>query len=194
MTPSPAAPPPLRPASESPPGRPVPPLRPWRWHASVLAGLLTVATTVPAGVAIGQTGEQDGVDTALAYCTNLADAAADARFAKKAAKLTALEADVEARLAALEEKRAEYEAWLKRRQDFLDRAQENLVSIYTAMRPDAASEQLAAMDVLTAAAIIAKLTPRSASAVLNEMTTEQAAKIATIMSGMTRENDDRSNG
>lgn len=192
MTPTPAAPPPLRPASEQPPRRPLPPTRPSRWHVAALACLLTVATTVPVGHAIGQTGRpQDGLDTAIAYCTNLADKAADARFAKKAAKLAELEGQVEARIKALEAKRAEYQDWLDRRQRFLDRAQESLVSIYTAMRPDAASEQLGAMDETTAAAIIAKLSPRSASAVLNEMATEKAARIATILSGMGREKDRR---
>ena len=90
---------------------------------------------------------------------------------------------------ALETKRAEYEDWLERRQRFLERAQQNLVSIYSGMQPEAASEQLAAMDELTAAAIVAKLSPRAASAVLGEMQTEKAARIATIMSGLARESD-----
>ncbi len=193
MTNTPASPPPLRPASEGPPNRPPTKTRPARWQVAALACLLTVSTAVPAGHAIGQTGEQDGLDTAIAYCTNLADAASDARFAKKAAKLTELEAQVQSRIEALEAKRIEYEMWLDRRQRFLDRAQESLVSIYTAMRPDAASEQLGAMDETTAAAIIAKLSPRAASAVLNEMATDKAARIATILSGMGRESD-RSKG
>ena len=78
MTPTPAAPPPLRPSSEQPPYRPWPPGRPSRWQTVALACLLTLAATVPVGHAVGQTGrEPDGLDTAIAYCTNLADAAAD---------------------------------------------------------------------------------------------------------------------
>ena len=207
MTPTPAAPPPTRPADASlpPTQRPLPPRRIAVWHVASLALLLTLSTTVPAGQAIGQTGSgstaaaraggnAEGVDTALAYCSNLADAASDARFARKAARLRALEGEVEDRLKALEKKRAEYQEWLDKRQRFLAMAQQNVVSIYTAMRPDAASEQLAAMDDLTAAAIIARLSARSASAVLNEMETEKAARIATIMSGMARGNDERSEG
>ncbi|GAB5375472.1 MAG: hypothetical protein AcusKO_19340 [Acuticoccus sp.] len=206
MTPTPAAPPPTRPADASlpPTQRPLPPRRIAVWHVASLALLLTLSTTVPTGQASGQTGADgttasaggnaEGVDTALAYCSNLADAASDARFARKAARLRALEGEVEDRLKALEKKRAEYQEWLDKRQRFLAMAQQNVVSIYTAMRPDAASEQLAAMDDLTAAAIIARLSPRSASAVLNEMAIEKAARIATIMSGMARGSDERSEG
>lgn len=194
MTPPPAAPPPLRPAAGAPSGRPQPPRRPFAWQVAALTGLFMVATTVPTGVAIGQTSGADGLDTALSYCTNLADAAADARFAKKAARLEMLRGEVVERLEALEEKRAEYEAWLERRERFLARAQESLVSIYAGMRPDAASEQLAAMDETTAAAIVAKLSPRAASAVLNEMDTETAARIATIMAGLSRQDDTRGAG
>ena len=193
MTPCPAtSPPPPRPTASYPPHRPRPQGRVLR---ASLAAALFAATVLPAGRAIAQSPAQaggDGVDTALAYCTNLADAAADARFARKASRLKELEEDVERRLMALEEKRAQYEDWLERRQRFLDRAQQNLVSIYSGMEPESASAQLAAMDELTAAAIVAKLAPRTASAVLGEMQTDKAARIATIMSGLARESD-RSN-
>lgn len=172
-----------------PPHRPQPPHRPSSWRVGVFAAAFAVATTLPSGTALSQAGPRDGLDTALAYCTNLSDAAADARFAHKAAKLAELEAQVDARLAALEEKRAEYQEWLQKRERFLGMARESLVSIYSGMRPDAASEQLAAMDELTAAAIVARLAPRTASAVLNEMATEKAARLASIMAGMTQEND-----
>lgn len=201
MTPTPAAPPPTRPAetSQPPVPRPVPPRKVLFWHAAMLSLALTLTTAVPAGRAVGQvnaaiSSPAPGVDTALAYCSNLADAASDARFTRKVARLQALENELEKRLEALEKKRAEHQEWLDKRQRFLALAQQNVVSIYTAMRPDAASEQLAAMDDITAAAIIARLTPRSASAVLNEMATDKAARIATIISGMARENDDRSEG
>ncbi|MEM9223581.1 MAG: MotE family protein [Pseudomonadota bacterium] len=153
-----------------------------------------MATTVPSGRTFAQTSPPDGVDTAIAYCTNLADEAADARVARQAEKLRQLEQAIEERLGALEEKRAEYQDWLKRREDFLDRAQASLVSIYSGMRPDAASEQLAAMNELTAASIVAKLSPRAASAVLNEMAADKAARLATIIAGLSRENDNAGAG
>ena len=128
----------------------------------------------------------DGADTAAAYCSNLADEANDARFARKLARLKEAEAKIDDRLLALERKRAEYEEWLKRREDFLAMAHESLVAIYSGMRPDAASEQLAAMGEITAAAVIARIEPRTASAILNEMETTKAARLASIMAGMSR--------
>jgi flagellar motility protein MotE (MotC chaperone) len=125
-------------------------------------------------------------EAALAYCTNLADDAADARFALQLSRLEAAEAAIDERIAALDEKRREYEEWLKKRRRFMERAEESLVAIYAGMRPDAASEQLAEMNEFTAAAVIAKVTPRTASAILNEMEAEKAARLATIIAGLTR--------
>ena len=133
-----------------------------------------------------------GADTARAYCTNLADEAEDARYAHKLARLQEAEAKVEERLLALEAKRREYEEWLTRRERFMTLAQENLVAIYAGMRPDAASEQLAAMDELTAAAVMARIAPRTASSILNEMDVKKAARLASIMAGLARADRERS--
>ncbi|MCF3932468.1 MotE family protein [Acuticoccus sp. M5D2P5] len=163
-------------------------LRPLREGALIALALLGVTSVVPPAAA------QSADDTAFAYCTNLADEAADARFARKLAALEAAEAKVADRLAALETKRAEYEDWLARRERFLRLAEDSLVSIYSAMRPDAASAQLAEMNELTAAAVIAKVTPRTASAILNEMEPKKAARIASIMAGLSRVEPQRSAG
>ncbi|MBJ3778683.1 MotE family protein [Acuticoccus mangrovi] len=135
-----------------------------------------------------------GADTAIAYCTNLADEAADARYQRKLARLEEVERQIEARLQALEAKRADYQAWLERRQKFLALAEDSLVSIYAGMRPDAASAQLAAMNELQAAALIAKVTPRTASAILNEMDPQKAARIASIMAGLSRVEPEKTAG
>jgi flagellar motility protein MotE (MotC chaperone) len=121
---------------------------------------------------------------AAQYCNNIADAAADARFARQAAALAVLERDIEDRLARLETKRAEYQDWLDRREKFLKTAEEGLIAIYTQMKPDAASAQLSIMDEMTAAAILSKLPPRTASAILNEMDPTKAAQLTNIMAGL----------
>lgn len=133
-------------------------------------------TTVAAATATGSVATQ--------YCNNIVDAAADARFARQAAALAALEQDIEVRLTQLEAKRAEYQDWLDRREKFLKTAEEGLIAIYTQMKPDAASAQLSVMDEMTAAAIISKLTPRTASAILNEMNPAKAAALTNIMAGL----------
>ncbi|WP_243374168.1 MotE family protein [Microvirga solisilvae] len=116
-----------------------------------------------------------------AYCTNIADAAADARYALQKEELAKIEKEIEGRLKILEAKRAEYEDWLRRRNEVLQKADETIVSIYSRMRPDAAAIQLTNMDEEIAAAVIAKLNPRSASAVLNEMEPARAAQLANII-------------
>lgn len=130
---------------------------------------------------------------AAEYCSNIADRAADARFQRQVEALKALEVKVQDRIAMLEQKRAEYQDWLERREKFLASAEENLVAIYTQMRPDAASEQLAIMHEFTAAAILAKLPPRTASAILNEMDPSTAAQLTNIMAGLANPETNRRN-
>ncbi|MGF9761982.1 MotE family protein [Microvirga sp. 0TCS3.31] len=115
------------------------------------------------------------------YCTNIADAASDARFALQKQALADMEKEIEGRIKVLEAKRAEYEEWLKRRNEVLEKADETIVMIYSRMRPDAAALQLMNMDEEIAAAVIAKLNPRAASAVLNEMEPARAAQLANVI-------------
>lgn len=120
------------------------------------------------------------------YCANIADAAADARFALQKQALADMEMEIESRLKVLEAKRAEYEEWLRRRNEVLDKADETIVLIYSRMRPDAAAMQLTNMDEEIAAAVIAKLNPRVASAVLNEMEPGRAAQLANVITDAPR--------
>jgi flagellar motility protein MotE (MotC chaperone) len=115
------------------------------------------------------------------YCANIADAASDARFALQKQALADMEKEIEGRLKVLEAKRAEYEEWLRRRNEVLEKADETIVLIYSRMRPDAAALQLTNMDEEIAAAVIAKLNPRVASAVLNEMEPGRAAQLANVI-------------
>ena len=80
------------------------------------------------------------------FCSNIADAARDRRYVLQAEELQALQQEVDKRIKLLEEKRAEYEAWLKRREEFLAKAEDGVVKIYSGMRADAAAERLAEMD------------------------------------------------
>ena len=115
------------------------------------------------------------------YCANIADAASDARFALQKQALADMEKEIEGRIKVLEAKRAEYEEWLRRRNEVLEKADETVVMIYSRMRPDAAALQLINMDEEIAAAVIAKLNPRAASAVLNEMEPARAAQLANVI-------------
>lgn len=115
------------------------------------------------------------------YCAGIANAAADARYTWQKEALTALAKDIEVRIGQLEAKRAEYEAWLQRRQAFLAKADASVTAIYAKMRPEAASQQLTAMDTEAAAAILTRLDARIASAIMNEMEPGRAARLANVI-------------
>mgnify|MGYP002621254504 CR=1 FL=1 len=123
------------------------------------------------------------------FCSNIADAARDRRYALQQAELENLQKDIDRRIATLEEKRAEYEEWLTRRNDFLAKAEENLVEIYARMRPDAAAERLASVNVELAAGILMKLQARQAGIILNEMDSKAAAALTGIMASAARRQD-----
>ena len=123
------------------------------------------------------------------FCSNIADAARDRRYVLQTEELQALQQEVDKRIKLLEEKRAEYEAWLKRREDFLAKAEDSVVKIYSGMRPDAAAERLEEMDAALAAGILMKLEARKAGVILNEMERKKAAMLTGVMAAASRRND-----
>lgn len=133
----------------------------------------------PADAVTGQT-------LAERYCSNITDAAQDARFAWQAKTIAEMEKELDKRIAAIEEKTAELKTWVEQREKFLKLANENLVQIYSIMRADAAAPQLEAMNEVTAAAIIMKLPPKVAGAVLSEMEAEKAARMTATIAGAGR--------
>jgi flagellar motility protein MotE (MotC chaperone) len=139
------------------------------------------ATVVPAEAAAGTEIER--------FCSNIADAARDRRYALQAQELQQLQQGIDERVKLLEEKRAEYESWLKRREDFLAQAEDKLVKIYGGMRPDAAAERLAEIDAELAAGILMKLDTRKAGVILNEMESKAAALLTGVMASAARRTD-----
>ncbi len=126
---------------------------------------------------------------AQAYCENIADAAADARYLSQKAELMKLDDELARRTALLEEKTTEYKVWLERRNEFMKKAEQSLVELYTKVKPDAAAAQIAAMDEEAASALLIKLSTKKSSAILDEMPPEKAARIVAVMIGAVREQD-----
>ena len=62
---------------------------------------------------------------------------------------------------------------------------DDLVAIYAKMQPETAAVQIGGMDDPMAAAILGKLKPSAAGAILNEMEAERASKLAIVLSGTT---------
>lgn len=116
-----------------------------------------------------------------AFCGNIADAARDQRYLLQKKELEELQAEVDERIGLLEERSAKYREWLKKREDFMQVADTQLVEIYKNMAPDSAAAQLEIVKPGIAAAIVMKLSPRLASSILNEMDTKKAAALTTII-------------
>ena len=123
------------------------------------------------------------------FCSNVADPAVDARLAWQLKELEKAENLLHERIAEVEAKRAEYEKWMALRDDFLKKAEASVVEIYSRMKPEAAATQIAGMTDETAAAVLAKLSPRNSSAIFNEMDTARAAHLADLLGGMRRVDD-----
>ncbi len=125
----------------------------------------------------------DGANAAQQYCFNIADAAKDARYAWQKKTLADVEAELKKRIALLDERTAEYQKWLARRDEFIRTAEDGVVKIYSGMKPDTAGSHLALMNEETAAAVLVKLNTRNASAILNEMEPSKAARLTSIITG-----------
>lgn len=154
----------------------------------VLLALFVVAGALPSAKAQEQvrvtTGDSSGQEIQQ-YCGNIVDQARDQRYLMQKQDLEKLQEDINERVAILEARKAEYEDWLKRRNDFLQQAEANLINIYKTMKPDAAAPQLQEIDAGVAAAIIMKLPPRQSGLILSEMDAKKAAIVASIMSSAT---------
>lgn len=112
------------------------------------------------------------------YCSNIAAAATDARFAWRTARLNDVETRVKAKIKELDAKSAELRDWIEKREAIEKKASEKLVGIYAKMRPETAATQLSNLDDDMAAAVLSQLSPRQASAIFNEIVPERAAKLA----------------
>ena len=136
----------------------------------------------------GSTDDADKPRTASDYCKALGEVAGEARLKWQADQLQKLGASVREATAELEAKRVELELWIKRRDEFVNKATESLTDIFKLMKPDAAAAQLDGVDDVTAAAILLKLQPRISSRIFNELPSKRAARLVTVMSGATRYN------
>lgn len=116
------------------------------------------------------------------YCTAITDPARETRYALAEERLVSLRRTIEARRVDLSERTAELRDWVSRRETFLALADDRLVQIYGAMRPDTAGEQLALIDPVVGAALVMRLKPRQASGVLAAMPTEKAAELVSLIS------------
>ena len=118
------------------------------------------------------------------FCSNIADAARERRYAMQKAELEELKADIDERIALIDSKKAELQTWVEQRERFAEAANKTLVDVFAQMRPDAAAQRLEKMPGELSAALLSKLSPRQAGTILNEMSTDRAALVSMIMSAV----------
>ncbi len=87
------------------------------------------------------------------------------------------------RIADLEKVEASAREWIDKRDAQLKAASADLVAIYAKMQPENAARQIASMDDRMATAILGKLKPAAAGAILDEMESERASRLAGMMAG-----------
>lgn len=125
------------------------------------------------------------------YCRAIRDAAREARHAVQLRQIDSLKKELDDRLVKIDRRVAELKEWFGRREEFSNSVSAQLVGIYAVMRPESASAQLTKMDETTAAAILSRLEARAASAILNDMPPDTAARLVTILSAAARREDDQ---
>jgi flagellar motility protein MotE (MotC chaperone) len=164
--------------------RPKKPEAPGAWNAATVGAPPAAAAPGAPGAGEAKPPPPLEITPAIkAYCQNIEDAALEVRFLHQKRELQRLEGELEKRTAALEAKRAEYQTWLQRRDEFINKAEGSLVALYAKIKPEAAATQLTGIDEEAAAALLLKLSPRSASAILDQMDSAKAARLVSVMIG-----------
>jgi len=118
---------------------------------------------------------------AARYCANVAPSIAEARIAWQTKRLAELDAQLRQRIADLEKAEASAREWIAKRDALMATASDEVVAIYSRMQPENAARQLGAMDEKMAAAILARLKPGAAGAILDEMEADRASRLAGLV-------------
>ena len=120
------------------------------------------------------------------YCEAIHDMAVEARYAFQKSQLEAISAQIDEKVKKLEVRAGELKELLAKREAFVKQASAQLVGIYSAMRPESASEQMVRLNASVAAAILSQMDQRAASAILNDMPPDKAAKLTSVIFETTR--------
>ncbi len=165
-------------------------------HASIALAFAAVLIACPAAAQNGRapdrekqkaTADKAADSEASRFCANVTPSIAEARIAWQTKRLNDLDAQVKQRLADLEKAEASVKEWVAKRDATLKSASDDLVAIYSKMQPETAAQQIGAMNDQMAAAILSKLKPSAAGAILDEMEAERASRLAAFLSGVAGE-------
>jgi flagellar motility protein MotE (MotC chaperone) len=121
------------------------------------------------------------------YCAAVAPSVAESRVVWQTKRLNELDGEIKQRLAALEKAEAAAREWVEKREALMKSASDDIVAIYSKMSPESAANQIGAMDDDIAVAILARLKPQAAGAILDQMEAARASKLAAGLSGLSRD-------
>jgi len=150
--------------------------------AALALGLALLPASAQEGLKI-RPAERPAESEIQRYCTALAPGASEARTASQLRRLADLEELMREQAEKLEDKENAAREWVTKRETMMKAATDDVVAIYSKMSAEAAAPKLAIMDEMVAAAVLAKLKPQIASAILGEMDTEKAAKLTMLIAG-----------
>lgn len=115
------------------------------------------------------------------YCANVAPSIAEARIAWQTKKLADLDAQVRQRIADLEKAEASARDWIARRDEAMKAASDDVVAIYSKMQAENAAREISGLDDRVASAILAKMKPNAAAAILSEMEADRASRLSAMI-------------
>jgi flagellar motility protein MotE (MotC chaperone) len=115
------------------------------------------------------------------YCANVAPSIAEARIVWQTKKLADLDAQVRQRIADLEKAEASARDWIARRDEAMKAASDDVVAIYSKMQAENAAREISGLDDRVASAILAKMKPNTAAAILSEMEADRASRLSAMI-------------
>jgi flagellar motility protein MotE (MotC chaperone) len=156
-----------------------------KWVATFALLAATSTRSMAEAPAAHSASEKSENEAVLNYCLNISDQAAEARMAIQTERLKSLESKIDAKVKELDARQIELREWVEKQRQLQGAAESGLIEIYSAMDPEAAAGQLAALDVHIASSVLRQLKPRVASGILDEMKPEQAAELVRIIAAAT---------
>ncbi len=143
----------------------------------VVSAMAAVSGAFAPRFALGEDRPQGTDDHSIAedYCENFSSIAADLRASRQKQELNRLKDEVDAKLREVQARSEELKELIRKRNEMLQLASDELLKIYSKMDPEAAARQLEKIDPETAASILRRLKPQLASEVLAVMEVKRAS-------------------
>ncbi|NJM28834.1 MAG: hypothetical protein HC855_00675 [Rhizobiales bacterium] len=115
------------------------------------------------------------------YCENFSNIVADLRVQRQKEELLKLEEEVDAKLKEVLARTEDLKEMIRKRDEMLELASNELLKIYSRMDPESAARQLEKIETGTAAAILRRLKPQLASEILATMEVKRASLLVQII-------------